>query len=98
MRELGLELKRGGRARVQTEMVEFIALPFPFSSKIKIWSFHVTLVQGRQRNIQKKRDARAELLFCSKPNAFFDVPVAVAVVVSKGPLIVPTYRPTCPMT
>ena len=53
MRELGLELKRGGRARVQTEMVEFIALPFPFSSKIKIWSFHVTLVQGRQRNVQK---------------------------------------------
>ena len=28
-----LELKRGGRTRVQTEMVEFIALPFQ-SSKI----------------------------------------------------------------
>ena len=46
----------------------------------------------------KKRDPRAELLFCSKLNAFFDVPVAVAVVVSKGPLIVPTYRPTRTMT
>ena len=28
-----LELKRGGRTRVQTEMVEFIALPFPSSKK-----------------------------------------------------------------
>ena len=27
------ELKRGGRAQVQTEMVEFIALPFPSSKK-----------------------------------------------------------------
>ena len=28
-----LELNRGGRAGVQTEMVEFIALPFPSSKK-----------------------------------------------------------------
>ena len=28
-REFMLELKRGGRTRVQREMVEFIALPFP---------------------------------------------------------------------
>ena len=28
-----LELKRGGHARVRTEMVEFIALPFPSSKK-----------------------------------------------------------------
>ena len=32
-REFRLELKRGGRARVQTEMVEFIVLPFPSSKK-----------------------------------------------------------------
>ena len=56
-----LELKRGGRTRVQTEMVEFIALPFPSSKQLKIWPFHVVVVQGRQRNVQKKRDARAEL-------------------------------------
>ena len=31
-----LEVKAWDRARVQTEMVEFIALPFPFSSKLKI--------------------------------------------------------------
>ena len=51
--EFMLELKRGGRARVQTEVLEFIALPFPSSKKLKIWSFHVVVVQGRQRNVQK---------------------------------------------
>ena len=30
-----LELNRGGRAPVETEMVEFIALPFPSSKKKK---------------------------------------------------------------
>ena len=59
-----LEVKRGDRARVKTEMVEFIALPFPFSSKLKIWSFHVVVVQGRQ-SLTKKRDAPEKLLFCS---------------------------------
>ena len=47
-----LELKRGGHARAQTETVEFIALPFPSSKKLKIWSFHVVVVQERQRNVQ----------------------------------------------
>ena len=48
-----LELKWGERAQVRTEMVEFIALPFQFPSKLKIWSFHVVVVQWRQRNVQK---------------------------------------------
>ena len=52
-----LELKRGDRARVQTEMVEFFAMPTPFSSKLKIWPFQVVFVQRRQRNLQTKRDA-----------------------------------------
>ena len=52
-REFSLELKRRDRARILTEMVEFIALPFSFSSKLKIWSFHVVVVQGLQRNVQK---------------------------------------------
>ena len=52
-----LELKRGSRTRVQTEMVEFIALPFAYSKKkIKMWSFHAIVVKGRQRNVQKNRD------------------------------------------
>ena len=48
-----LELKRGDDAHVQTEMVEFIALLFASSKKLKIWSFHVVVMQGRQRNVQK---------------------------------------------
>ena len=48
-----LELKRRGRARVRTEMAEFIALPFLSSKKLKIWSFHVVVVQRLQRNVQK---------------------------------------------
>ena len=43
-----------GRARVQAEIIQFIALPFPSSKKLKIWSFHVVVVQGRQRNVQKR--------------------------------------------
>ena len=38
-REFWLELKRGDRALVLTEMVEFIALPFSFSRKLKICHF-----------------------------------------------------------
>ena len=48
-----LELKRGARTRVQREMVEFITLPFSSSKKLKILSFHVVVVQGRQRKVQK---------------------------------------------
>ena len=52
-REFWLELKKGDRARVLTGMVEFIGLPPPFSSKLKMWSFQVVVVQGQQRNVQK---------------------------------------------
>ena len=37
-------MKRGDRALIQTEMVEFIDLPFSFSNKLKMWSFHVVVV------------------------------------------------------
>ena len=57
-REFWLEIKRGKRARVQTEMVEFITLPFLFSSKRRS-------LAGTAKKCTKKRDARAELLFCS---------------------------------
>ena len=52
--EVRLELRRGDRVRVQRERVKFIALPFPFSSQLKIWSFHVVVVLGRQINVLKK--------------------------------------------
>ena len=48
-----LELKRGGHAQVQKEMVEFIALLFLSSKNPKIWSFQVLVVQGRQRSVPK---------------------------------------------
>ena len=56
------------------------SLAVPFSSKLKIWSFHVVVVQGRQRNVHKKRDARAEVL--SAPPLCTQAISAVAVVVS----------------
>ena len=60
-----MELRRRDHAQVLTEIVEFIALPFLFPSKLKIWSFHFLVMQKLQRNVHQKRDARAELLFCS---------------------------------
>ena len=76
-----LQLKRGDCVRVQTEMVEFFAMPFLFSSKLEIWSFQVVVLQRRQRNLQTKRDANlgTRLAGCMcrvvilrmKPIAFF---------------------------
>ena len=46
-------------------------LVFPSSTKHEIRHFHVVVVQRRQRNVQKMRDARAKLFFCqSKPTGF----------------------------
>ena len=52
-REFWLELKRRDRAWVLTEMVEFIALQFPFPSKLKIGSCHVLVMQGRKEMYEK---------------------------------------------
>ena len=52
-RESGLELKKRDRARVLTETLEFIALPSPFPSKLKIWSFHVVIMQGCKEMYKK---------------------------------------------
>ena len=35
------------------QKVKFIALPFPFSSQLKIWSCLVVVVREGQRNVQK---------------------------------------------
>ena len=64
-------LKRGECAQVRTEMVEFIV------------QVNLNLVISRRscavkaKECTKKRDARAELLFCSLNPLFFNVPVAV---------------------
>ena len=57
-----LEPKRGYRARVQTEMVEFIALPFPSSKTLKFG--HCRSRAGTIKKCTKERDARAKSLFC----------------------------------
>ena len=81
-----MELKRRYRVRVQTEMIEFIVLPFPFSSKLKIYSFPVVVVQGRQRNLQKSMKHVQTSSFCRFVDQiycfFSDVLVPVAVVVA----------------
>ena len=43
---------------------ESCCLLFPSSTKREIRHFHFVVVQRRLRNVQKKRDARAKLLFC----------------------------------
>ena len=43
---------------------ENCCLVFTSSIKRETRRFHVVVVQQRQRNVQKKRDARAKLLFC----------------------------------
>ena len=53
-----------GRARVQTEIVDFFALPFPFSIKLKNLVISSSSRAGTTKKRTKNRDARAELLFC----------------------------------
>ena len=57
-------------------------LPIPVLKILEIWSFHVVVVQRRQRNVQNKRDAREGLFFCLLNLLLFDAAVAVAVFVS----------------
>ena len=52
-RKFMLELKRGGHARVQKEIVEFIALPFPSSKKLLNLVISRRSRAARQRNVQK---------------------------------------------
>ena len=52
-REFLLEVKRGNHTQVQIEMVEFIALLFPFASKLKIWPFHVPFVNRTAKKFTK---------------------------------------------
>ena len=47
-------LKGGDRVRIQTEIVKFTALPFPFSNNLVVISRRTVVVQGQQRNLQKR--------------------------------------------
>ena len=54
---------------------------FRFSETLRIWSFHVVVLQRTANKCTKVSTAHAELLFSSLNLLFNDVPVAVAVVV-----------------
>ena len=54
--------EEGSRARVQTKMVEFIALPFPSSKKNLNLVFSRRSRAGTAKKFTKTRDARALLL------------------------------------
>ena len=81
-REVRSELMRGDRVRVQTKIVKFSASPFPFSCQLKIWSFHVVVVQERRGNEQKSAMHVQSCCFANETRWALDVPVAIAVVVS----------------
>ena len=62
----------------------------------EIRKFHIAVVQQLQRNVQKKHDARAELLFCQStctPIAFFAILVSVTVVIAYVPYQPSKLRP-----
>ena len=66
-RKFVLEMKRGGPRPGSDRDGRIYRLAVPvLTKKLKIWSFHVVVVRGRQRKIQKRLNARADLLlfFC----------------------------------
>ena len=66
-----MELYSKGLYQSSGKEKENCCFVFPSATKREIRHFHVVVVQRRQRNVQKKRDARAKLLFCqSKPIGF----------------------------
>ena len=60
-----------GLGRVQTAGVEYIALPFPSSKKLTIWSFQVIVVQGRQRNFKKAWCTCRVVVLLTEPTSFW---------------------------
>ena len=67
---------------------EHLGPVFPSSIEREMRKFYVVVVQRRQSNVQKKRDARGKLLFrLSKPIAFFPVLIVFAVVVALSSLL-----------
>ena len=68
--------------------VDFLGTAFKFRRTKRNYAvrhFDVVVVQWRQRNVQKKRDARANLLFFLINLLLFDVLVTVAVVFARAP-------------
>ena len=61
--------------RVQKEEGKLVVVCPPSSIKRRIGSFYVVVVQWTSKKSTKKRDARAELLFCSQNQLFSEAVV-----------------------
>ena len=61
--QMFLELNSKGLYQSSGKEKQSCCLAFPSSTKREFRHFHVVVVQRRLRNVQKKRDARAKLLF-----------------------------------
>ena len=85
-----MEPKRGDCVRVYREKIKFIALPFPFSSHLKIWSFHVSVVQERQRNVQKSVMQVRVVVLLIKFFAFLTFPLPSPSLFRKVPTLAKT--------
>ena len=71
VKQSSLELNSKGLYQSSGKEKENCYFVFPSPAKWKNRHFHVVVVQRRQRNAHKKRDARAKVLFSqSKPIAF----------------------------
>ena len=62
--QMFLELNSKGLYQSSGKEKQSCCLAFPSSTKREFRHFHVVVVQRQLRNVQKKRDARAKLLFC----------------------------------
>ena len=69
--------------------IKFPRCLFTFSIKREIRHFHLMVVQKRKRNVQKKCDVRAKLMFCL---LFFLLDVLVVVVCYTAVFSVVTQR------
>ena len=74
-REFDRSSPRSGRTLSVDRPLFWALLLLPSSTKREIRQFHVVVVQRLQRNVQKKRDARAKLLFaCLNLSLKFSMP------------------------
>ena len=62
--QMFLELNSQGLYQSSGKEKQSCCLVFPSLTKREFRHFHVVVVQQRLRNVQRKRDARAKLLFC----------------------------------
>ena len=81
------KLNLGHSDKFEIEILKISHRGLRSSDNTEFSHFTLLFCRGRQRNVPKNYNARAELLFCSLNLLFSDVPVAVAVVVILSSLV-----------